>query len=131
MQASPCTPPCAQGCVFALAADSLKKRLRLRCPSCRKIVFAGVQGDRCGVWQHSACVGVDPSKLPDQHLCEWCRATLADPFWEPLNRDLLAPFVLRATPNRPPAYLTPGERVSCSTCHGAGGTAGVGAGPPF
>lgn len=69
------------------------------------------QGDRCGVWQHSACVGVDPSSLPERHLCDWCRITKSDPFWVPITRKLLPPFVLRATPGRAPAYLTPGERV--------------------
>jgi len=40
-----------------------------------------LQGEKCGVWQHSACVGVDAAAPPDHFFCEWCRISLADPFW--------------------------------------------------
>ena len=70
-----------------------------------------LQGDKCGVWQHSLCVGVDTQQPPDRFFCEWCRVSLADPFWEPRQRAFFPAAALRPVKGQPPAYLTPGEQV--------------------
>lgn len=70
-----------------------------------------LQGDKCGVWQHSACVGVKVQEPPDHFHCEWCRIGLADPFWEPRQRAYFPSSTLRPVKGQQPAYLTPGERV--------------------
>lgn len=31
--------------------------------------------DRCSVWQHGECVGVDEHSAPDQYICEQCEPT--------------------------------------------------------
>jgi len=34
--------------------------------------------DRCGVWQHLICMGVDKSNIPEVYLCELCNPRLVD-----------------------------------------------------
>ena len=70
-----------------------------------------LQGDKCGVWQHSLCVGINVQEPPDHFFCEWCRVSLADPFWEPRQRAFFPAASMRPTKGQPPAYLTPGEQV--------------------
>ncbi|KAG0196017.1 hypothetical protein BGX31_005660, partial [Mortierella sp. GBA43] len=31
-----------------------------------------IQCERCFVWQHAVCVGIDESNVPDKYLCEIC-----------------------------------------------------------
>lgn len=78
----------------------------------RSVTMNLLQGDKCGVWQHSLCVGVNVQEPPDHFFCEWCRVSLADPFWEPRQRAFFPPASMRPTKGQPPAYLTPGEQVN-------------------
>lgn len=75
-------------------------------------IYDPLQGDKCGVWQHSSCVGVNAQETPDHFFCEWCRVSLADPFWEARQRAFFPAAALRGLSLQPPAYLIPGERVS-------------------
>ena len=55
------------------------------------------RSENCGVWQHAACMAVQPGQEPPQYFCEGCRAQRADPFWESVDTSLLAPAKLRPT----------------------------------
>ncbi|CEG75952.1 hypothetical protein RMATCC62417_10918 [Rhizopus microsporus] len=33
-----------------------------------------VQCDKCEVWQHCSCMGLQAEKLPEQYYCELCRS---------------------------------------------------------
>ena len=45
-----------------------------------------VQCDKCDVWQHVPCMQLNPSRLPNEYLCELCA---------PQNHErLLAKYVL-------------------------------------
>ncbi|KAJ3196586.1 hypothetical protein HK101_008378 [Irineochytrium annulatum] len=37
-----------------------------------------IQCDRCKVWQHLACLGIESSKIPDEYLCEECDPRAVD-----------------------------------------------------
>ena len=101
----------------------------MRCYGTRHVTVMTcvVQGDKCGVWQHSLCVGVNVQEPPDHFFCEWCRVSLADPFWEPRQRAFFPAASMRPTKGQPPAYLTPGEQVRFDgqRCHSSGNCVGI------
>ncbi|KAK3807875.1 MAG: hypothetical protein J3Q66DRAFT_289213, partial [Benniella sp.] len=37
-----------------------------------------IQCERCFVWQHAVCVGIDESNVPDKYLCELCSPRTVD-----------------------------------------------------
>ncbi|KAK9806650.1 hypothetical protein WJX73_004251 [Symbiochloris irregularis] len=50
------------------------------------------EGDGCGVWQHTACLGLSSDALPEHFFCETCTAQRADPYWRVLESSkLMAP----------------------------------------
>lgn len=72
-----------------------------------------VQCQECKIWQHRECL--DLSTKADQaeqtsksHYCEFCRAHLADPFWEPVET-LLPPAKVRRKLGQPPVKNQYGE----------------------
>merc|ERR1712088_50004 len=32
-----------------------------------------IQCDKCSVWQHVVCMGLDKNNIPDEYLCEVCK----------------------------------------------------------
>ena len=40
--------------------------------------------DECDLWQHCACIGIQPHAVPDSYVCARCRSTTLDPFLEPV-----------------------------------------------
>lgn len=38
--------------------------------------------DECDMWQHCACIGIQPHAVPDSYVCARCRSTTLDPFLE-------------------------------------------------
>lgn len=62
-----------------------------------------LQGDGCGVWQHTACLGLSPNALPENFFCETCTAQRADPYWRVLeSHRLMSPT--RMLPSLQPSY---------------------------
>ena len=78
-----------------------------------------VQGDHCGVWQHSSCVGVNPAKgAPEHFFCEQCTLERSNPFWRCFSADRkpLLPAALLQPQHLPVRLLPPfaGSRVAYS-----------------
>lgn len=54
-------------------------------------------GECCGVWQHLECVKVPLGQEGELYFCELCRCARADPFWEPVEMQIMQPGVLQPT----------------------------------
>ena len=37
-----------------------------------------IQCDKCSVWQHVVCMGLDKNNIPDEYLCEKCNPRTVD-----------------------------------------------------
>ena len=37
-----------------------------------------IQCDKCSVWQHVVCMGLDKNNIPDEYLCEKCNPRPVD-----------------------------------------------------
>ena len=58
--------------------------------------------DECGMWQHCNCVGIAAHALPEEYICERCRAAHLDPFLPPASArpDSLQAALATAAPHQ-------------------------------